>query len=268
MKMTRILTPLALAISAVAASSAMAGGSGYVPAPPPAGLYTAGTAVVRIGASWVDPDDSSSNLRYPELFPFFDGSRFELDSDTTWNFSAMFMPADHFGVEFTYTGQSDLDMDLRNLDTYYLDQYSDNNNRLRIGTLESSSGTLMFNWFPVCTESWIQPYIGIGANYTDFDNFNLRENANDYLAIVDDGMGIDYPGRVRVDGGWGWAGQVGVDILFGRDSNWLVNAAVQYLDVQTNVDIHYPVENTFVNAIRTDLDVDPWVYNLGIGYKF
>ncbi|WP_346839536.1 OmpW family outer membrane protein [Microbulbifer sp. SAOS-129_SWC] len=266
MKMTRILTPLALAVSAAAASTAMAGPSGYVPAPPPAGLYKAGTAVVRIGASEVDPDDSSSNLRYPDLFPFYDGSRVELDSDTTWNFSAMFMPADHFGVEFTYTGQSDLDMDLRNLDSFYVDQFD--TNRLRLGTLKSSSGTLMFNWFPVCTESWVQPYVGIGANYTDFDSLTLRGNANDYLSIVDDGLGVDYPGRVYVDNRWGWAGQVGVDILFGRDSNWLVNAAVQYLDVETTMDIHYPVENNYVNSIRTDLDVDPWIYNLGIGYKF
>ena len=272
MKMTHILTPLALAVSAVAASAAMAGPSGYAPPAPPPKLYHAGTAVVRLGAAYVDPDSSSSsNLRYPDIFPEYSGLKYDLDDNTTWQFSAMFMPMDHWSIEFGYVGESSHDLEIRNLGALGLPEIQ--GNRRNLGSLDASSSTLMINWLPVCPESWVQPYIGVGANYSNFDSVNVRAPVNDLLFEVGDAVG---PARVSVDDSWGWAAQVGVDVLFGRESNWLVNAAVQYLDVETTSSLRYVVDgvtNTgaprqFVNSVRTDLDVDPWVYTLGIGYKF
>lgn len=269
MKMTRILTPMALAVSAVAASTAMAGPSGYTPPMPsgPEPLYHGGTAVVRVGGSYVDPDTSSSNLRNRDVFPEFEGLRYDLDDNSTWQFSAMYMPIDHWSIEYGYVGESNHDLEIRGLTQIT------GFNRANLGSLERTSSTLMVNWFPVCTESWVQPYIGVGTNYTDFDSVNVRQQVNDLLFEYGDAVG---PGRVSVDNSWGWAGQIGIDVLFGRDSNWLVNAAVQYHDVETTTSLRYVVDGVdnagnprqFVNTVRTDLDVDPWVYSLGIGYKF
>lgn len=272
MKMTRILAPVALAVSAAAATNVSAGPSGYVPAPPPPpAIYEAGTAVVRLGAAYVDPDSSSSNLRNPDIFPEFSGLKYDVDDDTTWQWSAMFMPVDHWSIEYGYIGESDHDLEIRRLGL--LERPFIDGDRRTVGSLERRSSTLMVNWFPVCKESWVQPYIGLGAVYTDFDSVNVRQPVNEILEVVGDAVG---PGRVSVDDSWGWAGQVGVDIMFGRDSNWLANAAVQYHDVETTSSLRYAVrgldnfgnERLFYNTVRTDLDVDPWVFNLGIGYKF
>lgn len=271
MEKTRILTPLAIAVSAmVGAQQALAGPSGYVPPAPsaPPAVYEAGTVMLRIGASYIDPDDDTGKWRYDrDLFPFLDGLRYELDSETTWNFTAGFMPVDHLSVEFGYIGESEHDLDLTGLQGFFVDEFGVTS--IRAGSIERRTGTLMVNWFPVCKESWVQPYIGLGGHYTDFDNENYSINANDYLAEVAGAIG---PARLIVDDDWGWAGQLGVDIMLGRDSNWLVNAAVQYLDMEVQTDLHYPVPGFFdpvvINAARTEIELDSWVYNLGIGYKF
>lgn len=288
MKTMRVLTPLAIAVSAMVGShQALAGPSGYAPPAPsgPEPVYSAGTGVVRIGASFVDPDDDRGrfDLRDPlftddVLGDDFRRPRYRLDDDTTWNFTAGFMPMDHFMIEVGYIGQSDHDLDLRAPVVEVIDAGDtlvvvEDNQDLRLGKLERRSGFAMANWFPVCTESWVQPYIGIGAHYTDFDNHNIRTPVADVLVDFA-GASEPFDGRVRYDDDWGWAGQIGVDIMFGRDSNWMANAAVMYLDTEVKADLHYRVDNdnfrsgTAVRALRTDFDFDPWVYNLGIGYRF
>jgi outer membrane protein W len=247
MKMKRILTPLTIAVSALlGAQQALAD-------------YEAGTSIVRIGASHVNPDEDSTELNFAGVFlPDFIDSEYNLDSDTTWNFSAVFMPVDHFAVEFVYIGESDHKVDVDGFLGFV------DGSHLRLGTLEQQSANLYVNWFPVCKESWVQPYIGFGVNYTDFDNDSLSVAANDYFAFSMDAIG---PGTLSVEDSMGWTGQIGVDIMFGRDSAWLVNAAVQYMNVDTSTDVNFPVDGA-VKGLRAGLDVDPWVYNLGIGYKF
>jgi outer membrane protein W len=39
------------------------------------------------------------------------------------------------------------------------------------------------------------------------------------------------------------------------------------MNVDTSTDVNFPV-NGAIKGLRAGLDVDPWVYNLGIGYKF
>jgi opacity protein-like surface antigen len=270
----------------VGAQQAVAGPSGYTPPPAPPVVYGAGTTVIRVGASFVDPDDDKGRLRFED--DFFaddiivpgdrDRLRYRLDDDTTWNFTVGYMPVEHFMVELGYIGKSDHDLDLRARDLEFIEGpggevlvFADGRRNLKLGEVSRWSGFGMVNWFPVCPESWVQPYVGIGAHYTSFDNHDVRGVARDFLA---DFAGALEPvdGRVRYENDWGWGAQLGVDIMFGRDSNWLANAAVMYLDTEADADLHYRIEaERFVNpirALRTDFDLDPWVYNLGIGYKF
>ncbi|WP_308367985.1 MULTISPECIES: OmpW family outer membrane protein [unclassified Microbulbifer] len=259
MKMTRILTPLAFAVASTAAS---AGDSGYVPAPAaaPAPVYEAGSAVVRIGASHVNPDEDSDELNFAGVFlPDFEGSDYSIDSDTTWNFSAAYFLVDHFAVEFVYVGESDHDTDVDGFLGFFPPE-----DRLHLGDIERRSSSLYLNWFPVCKESWVQPYVGAGIGYTDFDDNNAGTVADAYFA---DTFGAVGPATLEVKDDWGWTGQVGVDVMLGRDSNWLVNAAVQYMDVDTSTRLKFPVPGA-IAGLRAGLDFDPWIYNLGIGYKF
>ena len=87
----------------------------------------------------------------------------------------------------------------------------------------------------------ILPYVGAGVNYTHF--YDEKGGAL---------------GSVKYDDSVGGALQAGVDIPLG--GNWYANADVKKLFVSTTA--------KFSNGVRADVDLDPWLFGVGIGYKF
>ncbi|MFT6409180.1 MAG: outer membrane protein [Arenicella sp.] len=53
------------------------------------------------------------------------------------------------------------------------------------------------------------------------------------------------------------------EIDYSLNDNWLINAAVWRLDLDTDAVIDSPA-----GQVKVDVEVDPWVYMLGLGYKF
>lgn len=92
------------------------------------------------------------------------------------------------------------------------------------------------------------PYAGAGINYTIFYNEDAPGPGN---TVTD----IDY------DNSFGYAFQVGVDIP--KDDKWFFNLDVKKVFVDT--DVTYTVGGTDYNA---NVDLDPWVFGIGFGYKF
>lgn len=88
----------------------------------------------------------------------------------------------------------------------------------------------------------LRPYLGAGINYTFF----YSEDAGDLSTI-------DY------DNGFGFALQGGIDI--GLDDHWMLNADVKKIWLNTDVSING-------GAVTADVDLDPWVFGLGFGYRF
>ncbi|MFV8783201.1 OmpW/AlkL family protein [Microbulbifer sp. SA54] len=253
MKMTRVLTPLAIAVAALVSAQQAA-----------AGMWDEGDFVVRVGASWVDPDDSDNNLR-------FDDGRihegYDVDSDTTWNISGAWLPAEHWGVELMYIGETNHDLDLERIRDgdiiYDLDG-------INVGDFDASYANAFVNWYPLSRDCLGQPYIGIGVNYTDFSDAGFSRALNDELIFNDLAVnGVD----IGIGHSWGVTGQVGVDFRFGRDSAFLVNAAVLYIDADTDIDFYYKDPQSSDPSITrratvNDVDYSPWVFNLGVGYSF
>lgn len=87
----------------------------------------------------------------------------------------------------------------------------------------------------------LQPYVGLGLNYTYF--FNDRLYSGDKFDLSDS---------------FGWAGQIGVD--YQLNPQWSVGADIRYADIKTDV----KVNGEKVGSV----DVDPTVYSLNIGYRF
>ena len=98
--------------------------------------------------------------------------------------------------------------------------------------------SLQYHFAP---ESTIRPYVGVGVNYTYFFNEKL------------DG------GKLKLTDSWGLAAQVGVD--YALDSHWTVGADVRYADIDTDV---------IVGGVGKvgNVDVNPFVYSLNVGYRF
>ena len=94
-------------------------------------------------------------------------------------------------------------------------------------------------------------------NYTAF----LADNATSQLEAA-----VGGPVKVSTENSWGYAFQAGVD--YDINDKWFLNADVKYIDISTAAKLGV---NGGVNAgavLNVDVDVDPWVMGVGIGYRF
>ena len=99
----------------------------------------------------------------------------------------------------------------------------------------------------------VRPYAGIGLNYTLFFN----EDATSDLKSVGGGKA-----SVELDDSWGLAANVGVDVAINKD--WFINADLKYIDMDTTATI----KTNALGRLKVDVDIDPWVYGIGIGRRF
>ncbi|MBL8565906.1 MAG: OmpW family protein [Hyphomicrobiaceae bacterium] len=95
----------------------------------------------------------------------------------------------------------------------------------------------------------IKPYVGVGAQWIHFFSEDTGKNATGATSInIDDAFGI--------------ALQAGVDIEIG--SGWYLNADVKksFLDTQVTL------TGTPFGTVRVEHDLDPWIFSVGVGYRF
>ena len=280
MRLKPLLIPLAVAgFAGLAAQSALAGPSGYPVQQPPPPVWGAGTFAVRVGAAYVDPD-SDDVLNTVQSFVVTDpdeivddipvdvGTRVDLDSETTWFLNATYVFMDHWAIElysnFDAGHEATLYSDAFFADTgEFIGEFSEG-----LGDFDSTTTSLFLDWYfldPTCL--W-QPYVGIGAAYVNIEEDFVRPVFN-----TDNRFGA---GRIGFGSDFSWTAQVGVDFVFGRESNWLANASVMYVDAQPDLYIGYDTltdvgldeDEALQVRVRDEMDFDPWIFNLGIGYKF
>ncbi len=120
--------------------------------------------------------------------------------------------------------------------------------------------TLQYHFAP---NSDIKPYVGAGINYTNF----FGEAISKSYSFWEGGALLDhYDNRTGPDitlkGSWGLTAQAGVDIAL--NSDWFVNLDVKYIDIDTTGEF----KDTTVGHAKIDVDIDPFVFGIGIGRKF
>lgn len=100
--------------------------------------------------------------------------------------------------------------------------------------------TVQYHFSP---EGNFRPYVGAGINYTFF--YSARS---------------PLPG-IHYDHNFGWAIQAGVDVPFG-DSGYFFNVDVKKLFLSTDV-------RALGGVVRAkDVNLDPWIVGVGVGYRF
>jgi outer membrane protein len=97
----------------------------------------------------------------------------------------------------------------------------------------------------------IRPYLGAGLNYT----ISYLENADRSLEAV---LG---PTSVKADNSLGWAVQAGID--YHINDRWFVNLDVKYIDIGLDVEL-----NSRGVVRNLDVDINPVVVGIGVGYRF
>jgi len=221
--------------------------------------YEQNSIILRMGAAWSDPDDDSNWLR-------LDGTeladtRVFVDDSQSGTFTGSWLFADHWGIGLLLSFPFDQELEVSGLPA---PPGGPAPGRIDLGDFDSLLPTMTLQWFPLRRDSWVQPYVGLGVNYTTFMDENISSTANDYFVTA---QGAQMNADLDMDDSWGLAGELGVDVSLGRNNQWLFNAAVWYLDMDTEVNIRFPT-NFDTRVIRTDLEIDPWVYSVGVGYRF
>jgi outer membrane protein len=194
----------------------------------PAQAYEAGDWIVRAGPTGILPLNSDSTA-----VPGIPDSGVEVDNAWTLGFTIAYMFTNNIGLELlgVVPPKHDIngDKSISSLDT--------------IATTRVLPPTLSLQYYFDLSPKF-HPYVGAGINYTTF--------------FDEDTKGALSGTTINLSDSWGLAGQLGIDYDIG--SNWLVNAAVWYIDIDPQAHIR--------GVGNVDVNLDPWVVHVGFGHRF
>jgi len=117
----------------------------------------------------------------------------------------------------------------------------DASNGLDMGSVWLLPPTLTLQYHPL-PKAQFSPYVGVGVNYTIF--YNEKKGALRSISYED---------------GFGFALQAGIDYAIAGP--WSLNLDVKKLWLNTDVKVNG-------GALKADVDINPWMFGVGLGYRF
>jgi len=241
--------------------------AGILAAAPFAQAYEAGDFMLRVGPAHVAPDDSSSDLAFSGRGPLagqnlaLPGTGVAVDSNTQFGITATYMITSHIGVGVLAA-------------TPFKHNINGADGLSGFGKLAETKHlppTLTLQYFPMASASRFQPYAGLGVNYTTFFEEKTTGRLNtviDSVAQANFGTpaGTVDGSKLDLDDSVGVALELGADYMLSE--NFGLNAAVWWVDLDTDATITALSGNTEVGEITTDVEIDPLVYMVGFTLKF
>ena len=198
--------------------------------------YEPGNMILRLGVATVDPNESSSKISINNSATA--GTSAGLGSDTQLGITGTYMIDSNWGVGLL-------------LATPFKHDAVANGLGVDIGTSKQLPPTLtaQYHFTP---DPKLSLYLGAGINYTTF----FEEDISDELKTALGGAS-----NMKIDDSVGLAFEAGVDYKITK--NILVNFSAWYIDISTEANI-----DSAAGPVSIDIDIDPWVYMLGLGYQF
>ena len=188
----------------------------------PAHAHEAGDVLLKVGVTQVRPDSNNGSV--------LDGSvKLDVNNNVRPSFTLTYMATRNIGIELLGAWPFQHDISGSGLG--------------KIGSTKHLPPTLSLQWH-ILPDSMIQPYIGVGINYTHF--FDTK--AEGALSGSD----------LKLKDSWGVAAQLGADIKI--NDRWFMNADIRYIDISSKVKL----DGQHIGTAR----INPWVATLGVGYRF
>ena len=199
--------------------------------------HEAGDILFRAGAALVAPNDSSSEVSVGGSA--IAGSKATVDNNTQLGLTLGYMLTDNIAVELLAATPFSHQIDLKGggLDG-------------KFASVKHLPPTLSLQYFPRENGARWQPYIGAGINYTTFFNERLSSERRD--------QGFS---SLSLSDSWGAAFQIGSDWMI--NNRLMLNASIWHMDINTTARARLDGER-----VKVDVDIDPWVYMIGLGYRF
>ena len=211
----------------------------------PAQAYEQGDWIFRVGAANVDPDTDSDQIDVAGLATL---EGVDVDDDTQLGITATYMLTDIWAIELLAATPFEHDITVKGAP-------------VDAGSTKHLPPTLTFMWYPMGgKDSKFQPFVGAGVNYTYFWDEEVDSELEAALGGII-GSPDPVPADLDLDDSWGFAARAGFDYLF--NERWGINAGVWWIDIETEATIE-----TDVADVKFDVEIDPWVYMLGVSYRF
>jgi outer membrane protein len=207
----------------------------------PALAHEAGSFIVRAGAAHVAPDDSSSRVSTTDTGPIA-GSRAAVNSDTQLGLTFAYKFSDHIGVELLAATPFSHQVNVKGVGGGIDGKFAD---------IRHLPPTLTLQYYPMKETSRWQPYVGAGINYTTFfrEKLTSAQKTNGFSSL-------------SMSDSWGVALQAGMDYML--TDRLMFNAAVWHIDIDTKATLRHDA----LGKTKVTVDIDPWVFMLGLGYTF
>ena len=210
--------------------------------------HEAGDIIVRAGAITVNPKADSSSVKVDQgpLAGADLGGKATMSSDTQLGLNFAYMLTNNWGIELLAASPFEHDVKIKGTALGAANG--------KLGTLKHLPPTLSVVYYPLDAKSAFQPYVGAGINYTWIydEHVGSEAQANGFC-------------NFKAKNSWGMAFQVGADYMI--TDNIMLNAQMRYIDIDTTA----TVENNAVapgTRAKVNVDVDPFIYMVGLGYKF
>ncbi len=208
-----------------------------------------GDWILRVGAANVDPDADSDQIDVAGLATL-DGV--DVDDNTQLGITITYMLTDIWAVELLAATPFEHDITVNGVG-------------IDAGSTKHLPPTLTFMWYPMGgQESKFQPFVGAGINYTYFWDEEVDGELEAALGAITEpvtGSTDPVPADLDLDDSWGLSARAGFDYMF--NDKWGVNASVWWIDIDTEATIQ-----TELADVQFDVEIDPWVYMLGVSYRF
>jgi len=215
--------------------------------------YQQGDWVLRVGATTVAPDTDSDTISLPDGLT----AEADVDNDTQLGIIPAYMMTDNFGFELLAATPFEHDIEAKG-------EGAISGTNLQAGSAKQLPPTLVFQYYPRGGKPGWQPYIGAGLNYTQFFDEDVDNELINTLGALTDGVVDD--ADLSLEQSWGVAFQAGVDVPF--YDHWAFNACVWYLDIDSTAKLTPKSNGTSLDRVDFDVHIDPWVYNIGVAYRF
>ena len=212
-------------------------------APLAAQAYEAGDFIVRAGVAHVEPNEDSGEVKLDGTK--VSGTKATVDGENQLGLTFGYMLTPHIGIELLAATPFSHTVSVKGLGPGLDGKLAD---------VKQLPPTLSLQYYPMEAASKFQPYVGVGINYTTFFDTDLTGTRKD--------QGFS---NLKLQDSVGFAGQIGMDYMI--TDNILVNASVWYVDIDTKATVDGPSALS-VGKTKVDVDIDPWVYMVGVGYKF
>ncbi len=217
-------------------------------------LLAAGVAsaqyTVQLGVANVDPGASASATTGPFLPA--NTTSLNVKPQQTVFFSVTREINEHWDVQLALGYPPTHDVTLRLITPANLPPSVQSKDGQLIGTVRQIAPTLFANYKFGESSAKFRPFVGIGINYTMFDQANSTALFNQLSGGTTNNKLTD---------SWGLAAQVGA--VYKLDGPWSVSGTWSTADVNSTL-----TNNTYGVERKTNIKFSPSVFILAVGYSF